>query len=494
MTFTPYSSQLDDLAKLRANNYTGLLAIETGGGKTVSSLLATKESGADQVLIIAPKSTHVTAWDETTQILLGEETRVMGNGNKGQKTALTDFEFGYPGVYAVTPQLFTRADISAWKPAMLICDEVHMLSKANSKGQRKLSGYSHSDNPLAEQAGMIMALSGTPARNNFERMWASTRLLERHNYRRGQTAYDNFYGWLDDRMDMEEVITGKKFNPRTKKYELTKAKKWLQETDKGRLFSEMECVVQHFRRDECCVHHPTGFLKHDAPNVITRTVELSAKQKRIIDELENQGLTWLDDNPFQVDLPITLQQRIRQVCLGVPQVRMTGEFDKEGMEKMSLEYEDGFESTFADEVENTLEHWGDEPAVIYMSSQRFAAALTKRLNAKGVKAFEFSGATSKTRDENLKKFGKEFRAMVATIESLGTGTDGIQKVCQNEIFIERSVDETNNIQAEARTDRMGAIGQVQRVIIQDDLGYAAGRFSDQLARKVALRQSTRVAV
>lgn len=62
---TPYDWQLRDLAKLRANNYTGLVAIEAGGGKSLTATLALIEARPQVTLIVAPKSTHQTAWIPT---------------------------------------------------------------------------------------------------------------------------------------------------------------------------------------------------------------------------------------------------------------------------------------------------------------------------------------------------------------------------------------------------------------------------------------------
>lgn len=491
MTFKPHPFQQKDLATLRENNYTGLLAVEMGGGKTVSSLMAVKESGASSTLIIAPKSTHASAWGEDAQMVLDQEVRVVDNKSKANRQALSDFEWGVPGLYAVTPQLFTRADISMWRPDLLIADEVHMLGGPGKAGQRKLSGFSAKDSPISQQAGMRLALSGTPARNNFERLWSVMRFLWPEFNKRGQVAYDNFYSFCLDRMTSEDVFAGRKPTG-----EIRTVKKWLTEKDPGRLFREAPCVVQHFRRETCCTdpEHQGGFLKHGEPNVVRKVVEISPKQNRIIRELEKQGLAWFDDNPMVVDLPITLQQRIRQVCLGVPDLVPTGEFDENGVEKMDVEFDWNAESAFADEVDDLLEKWAGEAVVIFLSSQKFAAALTERLKRKGEKVFEFSGATSKTRMDDLARFGHDYRIMVATIESVGVGTNGIQAVCRNEIWLERSVDNSMNLQGESRTDRMGSIGQTQRVIIEDSLGYAAGRYSEQMEKRMQLARSTRLEV
>lgn len=515
MTFSPRPYQADDLATLRDNNYTGLLAVEPGGGKTITSLMAVKDSGASTTLVVAPQGTHKSAWDKDAKLVMGQEVRVIGNSLKAQKQALFDFEWGVPGIYAVTPELFSRSttDISRWAPDMLIVDEVHTLTAANKSGQRRLSGYAVSDRPISYRSGMRLALSGTPLRNSFERAWSIARFLHPDMNKRGEVAYDNYYGWLGERMSSEDIPIGFKWVPcswddyhgrgkdtygkviegvphlgQTAKT----AKKWLVEKEPGRLFSEMPCVIQHFRRRECCVHHPEGFLEQDEPNVITRVVELAPKQKRVIKELEEQGLTWLDEHPLSVDIPLTLQQRIRQACLGVPKVIPTGIFDEEGIEKIEVDFDPDTVSSFADEAEKVLESWDEEPALIFMSSQRFAKALTARLNKKGISAFEYSGKTKKERDESMTGFGTKYRVMVATLESAGTGLDGLQKICKNEIVLERSVDETINIQGEGRLDRLGAIGQVQRVYIQDDMGFAAGRFSTQLTKRLELAKSTEV--
>ena len=75
------------------------------------------------------------------------------------------------------------------------------------------------------------------------------------------------------------------------------------------------------------------------------------------------------------------------------------------------------------------------------------------------------------------------------ISAVGVGTDGIQNVCNNEVWIEQSVDETMNTQTQARTDRLGARKQVQRFVILDDLGYAAGAMNARLAKALELRKS-----
>lgn len=512
----PYPFQAADLLTLRANNYTGLLNIEPGGGKTASALFAAKDSGASRILIVAPDQTHRSAWQPTVEVILGQEARTLGNTGKDRKEALFDFEMGYSGVYLTSPQLLTRVDVSAWQGDMLITDEGHLLNNAKVKGQRKWSGYHPGDGqPLSHRFGMRQFLSGTSWRNNFERAWATMRYLWPELNTRGQVAHDNYYMWLNDRMTYEDIVKGFEWKPVSwAQYENREpgqyakiidgkphfgkpdtVKKFLNEQIPGQLISEAPCVITHFRREKCCDFHPNGFLPTDAPQEIREIIELLPAQKKAIRELEDHYMTYLDGQPLTVDLTLTQMQRIRQLALGVPVLEFyQGEnADGETVEKVRLDFEADCKSPFADRLFDILEEHDDEPVVVYLESQRFARVLTEKLNAKCIPAFEYSGHTKKERDDNLALFGSKYRVAVVTLASGGTGLDGLQKVTKTEVWFERSVDETTNTQGEARADRMGGIGQVQRYFLLDDQGRAEGRMSDQLEKRRALAKTLRKA-
>ena len=377
----------------------------------------------------------------------------------------------------------------------------HNVSKAGSKGQRKLSQYKFGDpTPLSKRFTHRLALSGTPFRNSFERAWAIMRFLWPDLNAREQIAYYDYYMWCKARMTSEEVVTGFEWvtypieEARVKwiggvKHwgKVTKATKWLRESEPGRLLSEAPCVIRHFRREHCCEFHPNGFLPLDEPTVTERVVELLPAQKKAIRELEDHYMTWLDSKPLVTELTITQRQRIRQVCLGVP--TLTIGVNDEGDDITTVTFDTDCPSPFYEELTNILEELGDEPVAVYLESQKFARVITERLNDDGYSAFEYSGQTTKDREENLTKFGTEYRILVGVISAVGVGTDGIQNVCNNEVWIEQSVDETMNTQTQARTDRLGAKKQVQRFVILDDLGYAAGAMNARLAKALELRKS-----
>lgn len=511
----PYPFQVADLEILRANNYTGLLNVEPGGGKTAASLFAARDSGAERILIIAPEQTHRSAWKPTVEAVLGREACVIGNNLKAKRQALFDLELGTPGVYLTNPQFFTRADASEWRGDMLIVDEGHLLNAARSKGQRKLSGYHHSDGePLSRRFDARLFLSGTSWRNNFERAWATMRFLWPDLYQRGQVAHDSYWLWMSDRMTYEDVIKdvewfetdwgtyrnrgetwGKVIGGVPHLGKPNTVKKYLNEIEPGNLISEAPCVITHFRRERCCDFHPQGFLPTDAPQEIRQVIELAPAQKKAIRELEDHYMTWLDGQPMTVDLTLTQQQRIRQLALGVPVLEFyTGEnADGDLVEKVRLDFEVDCKSPFTEQLFEILDELEDEPVVVYLESQRFARVLVEKLNRAGIPAFEYSGVTKKERDDTLAEFGSTYRVAVVTLSSGGTGLDGLQDVTSTEVWFERSVDETVNVQGEARTDRMGQPRRVQRYILVDDEGRAEGRMNEQLEKRRALAKTLRKA-
>lgn len=506
--FTPYDWQTEDLRTLRDNDYTALVAIETGGGKTALACMAIKESDPDVVLIVAPDSTlrwPNKGWPKAVKEIAGREPRKIGRVLKAHREAMFDFEWGTPGVYMCSTQFFARKSTrtEVWRGDMLIVDEIHKLATARKEGQRALSGYSQRDRPISQRFRHRLALSGTPMRQNFQNMWATMRFLWPELWRKHEVAHENFYTWCEDRMDYEEVVTDFKWIPilpdtqvppkaRTKWIDGVKhygqpetVKNWKTETEPGRLITEAPCVVQHKRRERCCEYHPRGFLETEEPEVIERVVELTAKQKKAIRDLEDHYMTWLDDNPLVTNLSITQKQRIRQMTLGEPWVEYWN--DDEGNEHATIHFEKDCASPFVTELLSILsEDVPDEPVVVFLESQQFAEVVVHRLTKAGISAQEYSGK----RKADLGGFGTEYRILVAVVASIGTGTDGLQDVCNTEVWMEVPVSLTDEHQGQARLDRMGG-RKVLRFRIMDSEGVAQGRLRSNLEKALMIRKSMR---
>lgn len=479
----PYDYQAWDLTRLRSAGYRGLLNMGTGSGKTAETLFAVRESNPTTTLIIAPEQTHQSAWLPTIQNILDTEGRVIGNGNKAKKQALFDLEMGYGGVYLCTPELFTRADVSAWSGDFLAVDESHKLSTPKSKGQRKLSGYHVSDGePLVRRFDGRLMLSGTPLRNRFELAWSYGRALWNEMYRRGEPGYDNFYAWQAMYMKYQNVYT----NQRDANGQPKVVKQYLSEINPGQWLSEAPCVITHLKRENCCPYHPSGYLSLEEPTVKREIITLHPAQKKAIRGLEDHYMTWLGDNPMVCDLPLTKATRIRQLSLGVPTVT----YDEQ--DNAEVTFETNCISPFYDRLEEFLrDEAADENVVVFVDSAKFARVVTDRLNARGISAFEFSGQTRATRNAQAREFGTTYRVLVGVLAAIAEGYDGLQKVSNTEVWLSRSTDETINEQAEGRLFRIGQHKQVLRLELVDDLGLAEGRYSEAMEKRLMLNRSLR---
>lgn len=481
--FSPLPSQRDDLKTLRDYGYVGLLACEPGSGKTYGATLVIMDAKPGVTLILAPKATHATAWIPTVRDNAGITPRIIGNQNKASKEALQDFLWGYPGVYLSTPQFATRSDVSDWRGDLLICDEIHAAGATpKSKLQRKLSGYHPSDGePLAERFPMRLALSGTPFRQAFVNAWGTARFLAKDAGERDEAADRNLYRWQDHRQAYENVYT----NQRDHFGRPKQVKQYLAEKTPGKWLSDMAehvAVIQHKRRETCCVHHPGGFLKVDEPQVIERVVPLTAKQHKSIRELEATMMTYLvEDHPLEVTIPLTMRQRVRQLVLA----------EAESIEledgRTTIEFPEKSASPFTDETFQILsEVPADEAVLIHLESQRYAEVLVAKLNEAGFTAAEYSGK----RKADLSRFGKNYRVLVGVVSALGTGTDGLQKVCNTEIWFEQPVSLTLRDQAYARLERMHG-RKVQRYVLLDDADVMSGMREDNILKQMMIQRSLR---
>lgn len=489
---TPHRWQLDDLATLRRNNYTGLIAVEAGGGKTFLAALAIAEAKPDVTLIIAPKSTHESAWIPTLRDNVGTTPRIIGNDNKATKAALLDFQLGYPGIYLCTGAFATRTDISSWSGDMAIIDEIHQAAVTpKSKLQRKVSGFSIKDpEPLNRRFRMRLALSATPMRSDHSNLWGVTSWLwgtdPEHN-KRGGCAGRNFIVWQSDFLDYRTVYT----NQRDANGQPKKVRQYLGEKVPGTLMSMMPCVIMHRRRHTCCSAHPGGFLPVDEPQVINRTVNLTPKQRKNIDMMNTAMMAWLASGPIIAEIPLTAKQRVRQMTLAEVDSQVVIRETEDGpVERTTIVFDKDAESPVVDEVLHILDNLPEgETVVVHHESQRFAEVMAYRLNKAGYKAEEYSGV----RKADLTLFGKDYQVLVGVVSALGTGTAGLNAVCSTEIFAEQPISLTMQTQVHARLERMDNTRRVQRWNLLDDAGVQEGRMDELWAQQLAVNESMRVA-
>lgn len=449
-----------------------LIAHGTGVGKTLIATEVALRLGAQTVLIITPKNV-IPNWEYhfTQQQGFPVKGRIIDGTKKGVANFYA-LKAGEPGVYMVgrefmalsgtdafrhakdpeTGELMyhengskvmeqTRVARWSWsevKPDIAIYDEVHAAQNRKSANHKALKQL--------KKAGFKLAMSGTPSGNKFMGFWAITRWLW------PDLIDTSYHRWVDTWCETE-------YDPFT--YNRIKAVG--EKEPKGRFVASLPL---YFHREP----------EKGRAQAEVVYVDLTAKQRKMFKEMAEDALVWLDDNPLVADLPITKGTRLRQMTLGEVTFNEDGEVDfAVGCKSAKL---DMLESLIADD---------DEPALIFLDSQKFIKVVLDRL---GPQAVEWSGQVSQTkRADIMDRFGKDIRYIVATIPSISEGTDGLQRVARTEYWLSESLNGLQNIQAEGRLDRTGQTRPVRRTKILARDTHDDDYFNRLVAQRVSMRAS-----
>lgn len=191
MQFTPHSYQRAAIDALLTHTHYGLM-LDMGLGKTVITLTAIKalldDWAVSKVLIIAPKkvadstwATEAQKWDHTKGLRV---VKVMGSEDKRRQALATDAD-----IYIINREMVVWL-CEQYKQLpfdMLIIDESSNFKNPQAKRFKALK----------KQRGVfsrIVLLTGTPAPNTLEDLWAQVYLLDAgERLGRTITAYRSKY-------------------------------------------------------------------------------------------------------------------------------------------------------------------------------------------------------------------------------------------------------------------------------------------------------------
>lgn len=445
MTFKPRHYQervLEGLANSKTP-YTGLVGAGLGTGKTAMSvwnaLNAFGSTIREQIiLIVAPVRTE-SGWRSHWKTLAGIDMRTLsGKKTKDALAVWSDLEARVPGVYFITWELMrSRNKEKRWdgrakkyvfksmaKPfygvnfGMVIADEWHRACNHSSL---------NFDVARHIQAQYRLALSATPAGNKPCNIWAALKFL-----------WPNHYGGYWD-------FCAKFFKEESNPFS-SFGKTYTGERSPGMV-----------RRGAPSYHEVSqAEANPELPGVIIHRVEveLSREQRKLYAQLEKDALTYLDDKPLALSIPMELDLRLRQMTLGVPSFNEDGTVDyKEDCKSSKL---DAMMDIIADLPE-------DELVVVWVHSQKFIKAVLHRLRKAGISCIEVSG---KSRGDFHAMIDGDVRVIVAQHEAMSEGVDGLQRVCHTEIWLSQSNSLVINEQATGRLNRQGQSTAVNRFLIQ----------------------------
>lgn len=483
----PHDYQEEDIAKLvKGVEMAALDATEMGGGKTLKAVECLLRRGDKRILIIAPLNTH-DSWKKT---ILGQSE-------------------GRAKVYVHPPGSSTGAEADAWwtrvdehqegwfilgweafvgKPTETMkANYQAAVELAEANGSRRPPRWANLDwartgqwdavvadechrmanrrsvtwataESIIANSNYRLALSGTPARNQVEGYWAILYWLWPHRFGADQ-ATKGYWKWVNQVCATKKVpgigkmILGEKYPG-----------------------AAVQSIPLYIRRT-------LEEVAENLPPVIERRVEVpltNRDQRRHYLEFEAHAFTWVEDHggvdesegrlPLMTRLPMIYQMRLTQLALGVPRVTKTNKIDGNGFPVLNVDFSLDCKSSKIDAVKDIIQDIDpDEPIVVFTHSAKFAKAVVHQLNKKkfGRAVALVEGVTHAERKQILATFGREGgpRILVAGIAKIAEGTDGLQDVCRNEIWLSRHGDNVLNQQAMHRLWRPGQKDTVQRWLL-----------------------------
>lgn len=410
---------------------------EGGSGKTVIGVEAVLRSGAKITIVVCPLNTFL-GWRKTfIRQSAGTVVPRIIDSKKAGKLNFESLAAREPGVYILSWERFRMFDWKDMPLDFVILDEAHRTANRRSTTYNSVLSARHAE--------YLLALSATPWGNKLEGAWSLLNWL----WYGDKTVAPAYWTWIT-----------RMFHTELDRYE---GKKVLGERVQGSVWHSLPSK---------------SFFKapfQEEPIIHEVECELAPFQRKIYNRFEQEAIVWLEERPLVADLPAVMRLRLREIALAIPSIKEgwvrrqdpdTGEFEKVWGE--IVYFEDDAKSSKADaviEVLNDLYAEKPEPVLIFTHSRKFTTLLTKRLQEKGFRARQFVGGMSaEERTWKMENFGKEFDIMVATIATIGEGSDGLQLVCAVEFWLSLEDNRLLNTQAKWRLSRAGQTRPVQRYV------------------------------
>lgn len=410
-----------------------LLAWEPGCGKTYGAIWVAQKLGVDRrVIVVCPKRV-IPSWQASIKTITGLEAKVLSRSTKSGRANIESMLNGGDGWWVINFELLVSlgkaVDAKKWPAVsfsrksfdMVVVDEVHRIANHRTQSFRAVK---------ALKSRYRLGLSGTPAGNKPVNIYGVLRFLNPDSVDR------SFYRFADE-------FFVSKFNPfAASPY----ARIYGGERVPGALRDSVGDNWSAMRGSE---------VFGDLPPVNVQRVICGMKreQQRMYREFVDHRLAFMDGGASVASSAAVLDGRLRQITLGpLKIVDDSVEFEERGSSK----------------IDATLDILSDLPqderVILWCHSRKFMAPLRKRLADAGYSSVELS---SDYRDEWRRFLEPDGpRVLCAVIAAAAEGIDGLQNVCNTEIWLSEDNGVILNLQASARLNRKGQTKRVNRFLLQ----------------------------
>ncbi len=409
-----------------------LVGDEPGLGKTPIAIAYANEIGARSVLVICPANIRLQwacriyewstlTWPYTVHAVLAGRQGIHPTA----EWTIVSYDL------ARTPTIGKL--LAQRKYYLLILDEAHMLKSVDAQRTHAVFGGGHVGfAALASQAARVLALSGTPLPN------------------RPREAYTLARGLCWDAIDwLSEDRFRERFNP-SKLIEVTR-----RDGSIARVIDERSGRLPELH-NRLRVNMMVRHLKREvAPQLKLPVYDLIhvSETKAVKAALHAESLLQIDPEQLEgADATILGHIAVVRKEMGIAIAPQVAEY-----------------------VEMLLD--GGEEKLVVFAWHIEVLNILERLLSKHA-PLRIDGSTSGTaKQARVEQFVDEpsRRVIIGNIQSMGTGTDGLQKVSNHALIAEPSWTPGDNIQAFDRLDRVGQERQVQ-----GDIFVAPGSFAEKI--------------
>ena len=375
-----------------------------GYGKTVETIVHLRTTNAQRVLIVAPKAVHdqwknhVIEWypemSDCTYIVRSSSgfTGILNYHKNDKLCVILNYEKLLQG------PILNQLRQYLWD--MIVFDEAHYLKNRNSKRTKAA---------VLIPAKNRCLLTGTPVMAHYDDLWSMLNILgEKYS---GQ----HYWPWVEKFCEIKDDFFGKKIvGPTRNERDLAHFKKYI---------------------DLISIRNPDLNLTQ-GKNVYTVTLQMEKSQRTFYNRIKKVLLEELPENLTIANGAVKCV-RLRQAT-SCPQI-----LDSEQKSGVKFEWIKNF-------VESTDEQ------VLILTQFSFTIHLLNSYLDKTACSVHYGSLNERTKEIELNKFkNKETQVLIATIQSIGTGVDGLQNVCRLGIVIDADYSPENNSQAEDRLNRLG---------------------------------------
>jgi SNF2 family DNA or RNA helicase len=449
----PWKHQLEAFERAKDRPEYGLF-FEVGAGKTAAAILIARykfelHNSLLRSIVFCPPIV-VENWKREWPMHsnIDEKNIIPLRGSQKERVKTFIANSGKPCIFITNYESLLMKELfdlmCAWRPELLIFDELHKLKSIQSKRTKQAV-------KLADLSVYRLGLTGTSVLNSPMDLWSQYRVLDG-----GKTFGKNFFTFRNHYFyDKNAGMPTTKYFPDWK--------------PKNSTFEEMNRLV----KDTSMVVYKKDCL--DLPPLVKTTVycDMLPAQAKAYAEMKKAFITFLQDKAAVADLAITKALRLQQIVSGFVNLDGGEVYRwKEHPRREALK-------------ELLTELTPDHKVIVWAVFKENYNDIREVCTELGIRFVEVHGEISnKLKFENVDAFNNDISVRVL-FGHPGSGGIGINLVPSDiSIFYSRNFSLEQDIQAEARNYRGGS--EVHKKVTRIDL-VTPGTIDEQVVEKLAAK-------